>query len=204
MTGLTDEEAITSLRNGDSSAFRVLYERHAARGLNYANAILHNENDAEEALQEAFCRLLTPIRKGSVDPARGGFRALFFGTLRNLCIDMLRRRRQAGHLSLDSVAEPASRAAGAAAASREAAEKIRAAFKFLPANHAEALQLRLNGKLSYDQIAGILGCTRAQVRTWIYRARRRLEEIFSKEGLIAPREGPFAPKSPAPASALEK
>jgi len=197
MTGLTDEEAIKSLCAGDSGAFRILYERHAARGLNYANAILHNEADAEEALQEAFCRLLTPIRKGTVDPARGGFRALFFGTLRNLCIDMLRRRRQAGHLSLESVAEPVGRAGGKTTPSPEAAEKIRAAFKVLPANHAEALRLRLNGKLSYDQIAGVLGCTRAQVRTWIYRARRRLEEIFSKEGLIAP-------KTPVPASVLKK
>lgn len=204
MAGPTDEETIVSLRNGDSSAFRVIYERYAARGLNYANTILHNENDAEEALQEAFCRLLAPIRKGAVDPARGGFRALFFGILRNLCIDMLRRRRQAGHLSLESVAEPVSRTGGKHAAPREAAEKIRAAFRMLPANHAEALRLRLSGKLSYDQIAGFLGCTRAQVRTWIYRARRRLEEIFIKEGLIAPRGGPIAPKTPAPISLSEK
>jgi RNA polymerase sigma-70 factor (ECF subfamily) len=203
MTGLTDEEAIASLRAGNSSAFRILYERYASRGLSYANAILHNKTDAEEALQEVFCRLLTPIRNGSVDPERGGFRALFFGSLRNLSIDMLRRRRQAGHLSLEAVAEPINRAGGKveervdekSSASQEVAEKIRAAFMVLPANHAEALQLRLNGGLSYDQIAGVLGCTRAQVRTWIYRARRRLEEIFTRDGLIQPRTAASAKKA---------
>ena len=45
-------------------------------------------------------------------------------------------------------------------------------------------KLKLKGGLSYDQIAAVLGCTRAQVRTWIYRARRSLEDRFRKEGLI--------------------
>jgi RNA polymerase sigma-70 factor (ECF subfamily) len=192
MTGLTDEEAVSSLRTGNNGAFRVLYERYAPRGLSYASAILHNESDAEEALQEAFCRLLAPIRRGAVDPARGGFRAFFFGTLRNLSIDMLRRRRLSGRVSLESVPEPHSRpvagtAEGPGGVPLEAAERVRGAFTALPPNHAEALRLRVNGGLSYEQIAGVLGCSRPQVRTWIYRARRRLEEIFTRDGLMPPR-----------------
>ena len=63
-------------------------------------------------------------------------------------------------------------------------EKIRAAVEALPSHYGEALKLRLNGGLSYDQIAGILGCTHGQVRTWIYRGRRSLAEHLRKEGLI--------------------
>jgi len=199
MTDLTDEKAVSSLRTGDNGAFHVLYERYAPRGLSYANAILHNESDAEEALQEAFCRLLKPIRSGGVDPARGGFRALFFGTLRNLSIDVLRRRRSSGHLSLEAVPEPgvvsgAEARAGAGGVSIEVADTVRVAFRALPERHAEALRLRLNGELTYEQIAGVLGCSRGQVRTWIFRARRRLEEIFARDGLMPPRTPAAAAK----------
>ena len=53
----------------------------------------------------------------------------------------------------------------------------------LPNQWADALRLKVDGGLSYDEIARSLECTRAQVRTWIYRARRKLEEQLSKSDL---------------------
>lgn len=191
MKPLNDQEAISSYNNGDSAAFRVLYERYAARGLSYAQSILRNRSDSEEALQEAFCRLLGPIRSGGVDAGKGGFGALFFGTIRNLSIDMIRRRRTATSVSLEAVAEPAAETAEAKAAAPETLERtVREALDVLPVHHADAFKLRLNAGLSYDQIAEVLGCTRNQVRSWIYRARRRLEKEFRLRGLLDERRKP--------------
>jgi RNA polymerase sigma-70 factor (ECF subfamily) len=187
MRSMSDEEAISSLiaGQGNGAAFRALYERYASRGKGYAYSILRNESDSEEAVQEAFCRLLKPMGRGEIDSARGGFCAVFFGTLRNLCIDMLRKRRRRIHLPLEAVPEPCTRpVVGSAQRSVELEEKVRAAVEALPSHYGEALKLRLNGGLSYDQIAGILGCTHGQVRTWIYRGRRSLEARLKKEGLI--------------------
>lgn len=181
---MTDDEIILSLRAGDQSAFPILYKRYAAKGIGYANALLHNVNDAEEAVQEVFCRLLKPMHHGKVDPDRGGFCAIFFRTLRNLCIDMLRKQRRARSLPLDCVPEPRApgRARGLSEADME--RKVQAALAALPAKQCDALTLKLNGNLSYDQIAEILGCTHAQVRSWIFRARRSLETRFRKEGIM--------------------
>ena len=186
MRSMSDEEALSSLMagHGDGAAFRTLYDRYATRGMGYAYSFLRNESDSEEAVQEAFCRLLRPLHRGEVDAARGGFGAVFFSTLRNLCIDMLRKRRRRTHLSLEAVPELRARPGGHARDGEEMEKKVRAALEALPAHHGDALKLRLNGGLSYDQIAGILGCTHAQVRTWIYRARRSLEEQFKREGLM--------------------
>ena len=36
--------------------------------------------------------------------------------------------------------------------------------------------MRVQGQLSYHEIAGALDASKQQVRTWIYRARRKLEQ----------------------------
>jgi RNA polymerase sigma-70 factor (ECF subfamily) len=178
---MTDEEIMACLCAGDQSAFHFLYERYAARGVCYAQSLLKNRYDAEEAVQEAFCRLLKPLKRGAVSGKRGGFGALFFKTLRNLCIDALRRKK--GHLSIEAVPEPSAPSQSGRAAEVEG--RVKAALDALPPKHGEALKLKLEGGLSYREIAGILDCTHTQVRTWIYRARRSLEEDFRKEGLIS-------------------
>ena len=38
--------------------------------------------------------------------------------------------------------------------------------------------------LTYEQIATVLDCTKAQVRTWIFRARRQLSDELAKRGLL--------------------
>ena len=45
----------------------------------------------------------------------------------------------------------------------------------MPAAWSEALKLKINGQLSYADIATVMDATRDQVRTWIYRGRRFLE-----------------------------
>ncbi len=55
----------------------------------------------------------------------------------------------------------------------------------LPPEWADALKLKVNGQLSYAEIADVMNATHAQVRTWIYRARRQLETELNKTGIQA-------------------
>ena len=176
---MLDEEIVAALRRGDGAAFSELYERYAGRGLRYARALLSNQADAEEAVQEAFCRLLEPLRSGV--PASNGrsFSALFFRTLRNLSIDALRRGPHRRHLSLEAVPEPA-RPAADVSEGELLSTRIRQGLARLPEQQRDALELRVSGGLSYDEIAGALECTRAQVRTWIFRARRQLSRELNQ------------------------
>lgn len=186
-TKMTDEEIIASYCSGDGSAFPLLYERYASRGMRYAYSLLKNENDSEEAVQETFCRLLNPLRRGAVDSKLGGFGAIYFKTLRNLSIDTLRSKSRRNHVPIEAVPEPGTeRFEAAEGAPME--ERVQALMETLPVNHGDALKLKVHGGLSYEQIAEILGCTRSQVRTWIYRARRSLEERLRREGLIEGKE----------------
>ncbi len=58
--------------------------------LSMASYLLNNESDADDALQETFCRLWP--RRDRIESQREA-EALATTTLRNLCIDTLRKRK---------------------------------------------------------------------------------------------------------------
>ena len=158
----------------------LIYRACAQQGVRYAMSILRNQSDAEEAVQEAFCRL----QFGENQKPVSAFRGQFFVTLRNHCIDLLRRknvRKEVGlALDLESYRD------STRPDNRELIENIEDAMMTLPENWRQVLQLRVHGELSYQEISEVSGCTFSQVRTWIYRARRQLETELVQRGIINP------------------
>src|SRR3989442_953496 len=67
------------------------------------------------------------------------------------------------------------------------AEHERTVFRFAYRllNHRDIIVLRDLEDLSYDEIAEVMGCSRASVKLRLFRARRRLKERV--ESLLAPR-----------------
>jgi RNA polymerase sigma factor (sigma-70 family) len=60
----------------------------------------------------------------------------------------------------------------------ETVVRVRAAIDRLPHHFKTALVLCEYENLSYQQIADTMGATVPQVKTWIFRARRKLEEML--------------------------
>lgn len=131
-------------------------------------------------MQEAFCRLLMSRHRAEVSD---NFAAVFFTTVRNLCIDVIRRRQKRPTMSIVEIAsEPTCPSESNELAQLHGA--IRDAIDSLPEQWADALRLRVDGKLPYDEIASVLKCTKPQVRTWIFRGRRQLERELAKQELL--------------------
>jgi len=51
---LTDEEVVLRIREGDTSLFEILMRRYNQRLFRVARAVLHNDEDAEDAVQQAY------------------------------------------------------------------------------------------------------------------------------------------------------
>ena len=117
------------------------------------------------------------------DQSEKRFAGLLFTTVRNLSIDLLRKKGRRKDVSLTSVGEPV-------ATNHEAASlaqlngQIRRLMDELPDHWAEALKLKIAGDLSYEDIAKVLDCTKAQVRTWIFRARKQLAKELTRNGWL--------------------
>ena len=168
----------------------------APQATRYAMSIVRVWADAEEIVQEAFCRLLQsksfsgdcdPRTDGSVtDEAatNGSEKAYLFATVRNLAIDQLRKQKRRRFEPLDVGLLPNKQVPTDDSRLRRLELSVQAILKDLPSQWSDALQLKINGGLSYLEIADVLGATHAQVRTWIYRARKQLEKDLHKQGLL--------------------
>src|SRR5689334_5770975 len=75
----------------DETAFRLFYQRHARAVWSYLYRVTGNAAQADDVMQEAFCRFLTaPV--GDLDESEQ--RAYVFRIASNLAIDHWRRARR--------------------------------------------------------------------------------------------------------------
>jgi len=180
-------------------------DRVAPQAKRYAMSIVRVWADAEEIVQEAFCRLLKSDRcntqptlennnrdnssdedQAEVFQTESGQRgkAFLFSIIRNLSIDHLRTNGRRRFEAVD-VRDIANVAQENDELSLQRLENgIQEVLDELPPQWSDAIQLKVNGKLTYDEIASVLQATRAQVRTWIYRARKQLEKDLNQKGLL--------------------
>jgi RNA polymerase sigma-70 factor (ECF subfamily) len=164
-----DRDLVRLVAKGDRAAFGVVFDRYAAPALRYARRLVRDAAASEDAVHAAFVRLLEAARSGQLDPERGSLRGLLFRTVRNLCIDGMRARSRDVSLD-DHEPDDGSRGPG------DARLDLEPALALLPESQRSALLLRVDAGLSYAEIASALGATPAQIKMWIFRARRFLAE----------------------------
>ena len=188
---MSDEELIQKFYEGDREALAVIFERHKEGVFNFALRIVANRADAEDIISDVFSRVCDG--RGRFTP-NARFKTWLYTIARNACIDKIRSRRKWGSMWLqkqDSEEHsqmdfPSSgENASDALQRKETVYHIQSAINELPSDQKEALVLREFQDLAYDEIAQILGCSLANVKVLIYRARVQLKDnipAFIKEG----------------------
>jgi len=146
-----------------------LLDRAAA----YAYAILHNREDAEDALQEAALKGVLAFER--YDPSRP-FNAWWFVIIRNCCRDLLRRKRSRG----PSVRIEQSDLAANSTPVADQQDEVRHALRQLSDAHREILELRYFGECSYREIATVLSIPEGTVMSRLYAARQALAAIYKR------------------------
>ncbi len=177
-----------SSESPESSSIEAFFRDFAPQGRKYALAMVGNGTDADEVVQEAFLKILNANESGEL-PAH--FQPLFFTSIRNLCIDMIRKRKTNRSLPLDQVGELAANqeVAGESAHSAERSmelllQRLPELLRTMPAQWAAALTARLEKSKTYAEIANEMNATHHQVRTWIFRARQFLRKELKAKGNI--------------------
>lgn len=139
-----------------------------------ASSILKNDDDADDALQEAFCRLWKRGEEVKSANADG----VVSVTVKRICIDLLRSRSAHPEQAID---DDSDRAADNSEESMndsfsEFKEKLLAQ---LPVQQREAFEMYGNG-IDYDIIAMRLGISGSAARQSVCRARKRLRIEYNK------------------------
>lgn len=169
-------QLIAAAQSGDTAAFGRLVELHQQRVFRTARAILGNDADAQDAVQEAFLRAFRHL--GSFD-AKRDLAAWLYKLTVNVCRDMVRRRPDKGIAEIDTEVL-AARAPGPfeAAALQEQRDLTRRAIARLPYKERAAITLRDLEGLTTTEVAAALGTTEATVRSQVSAARAKLRRYI--------------------------
>jgi RNA polymerase sigma factor (sigma-70 family) len=163
-----DAKLVERVRAGDERAFETIFKRHHASLLSYARHMLANQDEAEDALQQAFIKAHRALLGGT---APRELRPWLYAIVRNCCLSAIAARRRTVELD-----ERTASLAGLAEAvyEREDLRELLADIGRLPEDQRSALLLAELDDLSHQSIATIVDCPVSKVKALIYQARSAL------------------------------
>jgi RNA polymerase sigma-70 factor (ECF subfamily) len=179
-----DAETMLAVQQGNVAAFEQLLDKYHRPIVNFIYKIVNNTSEAEELAQEVFLRVYRA--RGSYVP-KARFAAWIYKIAANLSFKESRRRRrmrfwsgnhhfnEAGAREELDVADPGPHAEERIISS-ELSLAVRRAIRSLPKKEKTALILRRYEELSYREIAEIMECTEAAVKTYIHRGKMHVRD----------------------------
>lgn len=98
---MMDEEILqTFLETQNTRYFDVLYKRYSSKVYGKCISILKNEEQAEDAVQEIFMKILINLSKFS---GRSKFSTWVYSITYNFCIDIVRRKKKTRAILVDDM-----------------------------------------------------------------------------------------------------
>ena len=148
--------------------------------LRLAMRFLPNKEDADDALQEAFFRLW---RHADQIGSREEAEALTVVTVKNLCIDTLRKRNNIPTVELDENRDES--VCDQADESIEREERFRTLERIIELRltplQQQILRMKEYEGKKYNEIADILGMQEPAVRMQLSRARKEIRDCYLKQ-----------------------
>jgi RNA polymerase sigma-70 factor (ECF subfamily) len=177
----TDAELLRAARS-DSRAFRELYDRYAERVYRFHLGRTHDADAAHDLTAETFAQVwLGRIRFR--DEAGGSAAPWLFGIARNLLLASVRRGRlERAACARLGILERLDREPATIPPDESWLDGLDEALAELPQSQLEALRLRFDDDLPYDELANSLGTTPQAARVRVHRGLSALRlRLASKE-----------------------
>ncbi len=181
-----DAELISRLRSGDAAAFESMVRMYGPRMLAVARRFMRDEDDAADALQDAF---LSAFRSIDRFAGESQLATWLHRIVVNACLMRLRRRKvsevsidsllpqfqEDGHQIRSSTEWPSS---SAALERYETRQLVRQLIDQLPDAYREVLLLRDIDEIETDEVAQLMGISEGAVKVRLHRARQSLRSLL--------------------------
>jgi RNA polymerase sigma-70 factor, ECF subfamily len=175
-----DSELMLRVRDGDQGSFELLLEKHRGPMIHFLHRMVQNDAVAEELSQEVFLRVFKS--RGSYQPS-AKFTTWLFRIGTHLALNWIRDgRNEKLQTSLDK--ETADGTSRQVPDRRRTVEQellyqaklreVRQAIQSLPAKQRAAVMMHKYEEMEYAQIASVIGCSEAAVKSLLFRAYEAL------------------------------
>lgn len=190
-SGKDDHDLVKRVQAGDSKAFRALFDKYHRRAFAVAMGVVKNQDDALDAVQEAFVKVHKNINKFQ---GSSSFYTWLYRIVMNVSIDHVRRTSRRKNLEFDErtlheQSEVAGDGAlmpsvtnsnpGRAALRRELGGAIEAALEELPEHHRAVIVLREVEEMSYEEMAEVLGVPKGTIMSRLFHARKKMQAALA-------------------------
>lgn len=173
-TGL---EGYKQWRGGDREAFADTVAAYNKKLIYYVGNLIGSYEEAEDLVSEAFLCLL--MKKPSFD-SEEQLAAWLFKTARNLCFDLMRKRKTDPFELSDDL--PVDGELLSAVVKDETARELHDTMKELSPDYRDVLILLYFGGFSYDQAGAVMKKNTAQIKNLAFRAKQSLKEKLERKG----------------------
>jgi RNA polymerase sigma-70 factor (ECF subfamily) len=180
----SDETLMARCARGDQAAFQALYERHHRMVYNLAFRLLGNHADAEEVLPDVFVKVW---QKAGEFRGQSRVTTWLYRVASNMAMDRLRAARVGREVFYEDLSIAEKEMPDRSAASETPEETIlrqadqrllAAAMGRLGAEDRLLVTLYHLQGCSYAEIEEITGVTPVNIKSKLFRARRRLRDIL--------------------------
>lgn len=183
--GVPTAELIARSQRGQPRAFEALFDRYKDYVYRVAFFVSRNREEAEDAVQETFLDVLKALPSYDVNgPAR--FETWLYRVTLNRA-RMRMRCKQPASTEWDDVDEqlerlpsPSSERPEAVFLDGERASSLWRAVDQLPEEHRVVVMLRYQQDLAYNEIADVLGVREGTVKSRLYNAHRKLQQLLAQ------------------------
>lgn len=184
-TVMSPMSARSTSQSGTEAAERELQDRFVRENLRRVFALIYrvvgNVADAQDLTQDTFIKALQ--RKDQLKDSEKA--AQWLGRVAsNTAIDFLRRRARVNFTEIDSLAEPlpdpADRRADQEMLRAEEAAYLDQCLEMLSVRERTALVLRDVEDMPASDVAALLGCSPATVRSHIANARTKFRALYAR------------------------
>jgi RNA polymerase sigma factor (sigma-70 family) len=169
------EDLIARCKSGDREAYYRLYRLYSKAMYNVSYRITGREEDAEDALQEAFISAFRNLESYRADAAFG---AWLKKIVVNKAINILKKRRH-DLMPEDEQWDVAEEEVSDEYREELTVERVKKAIEQLPAGYRAVLSLYLLEGYDHEEIGGILGISESTSKSQLNRAKGKLREILT-------------------------
>ncbi|MBV8139726.1 MAG: sigma-70 family RNA polymerase sigma factor [Deltaproteobacteria bacterium] len=187
-------EILVRLRAGDEDAFELVVQRYGGRMLATARRFLHDEHDAQDAVQEAFASAFRALDKFNGEAMLSTW---LHRIVVNAALLQLRSKKRGGEQPIETFLPrfdqdgewmdhqlACTEATESILERRDSREMVRRCIERLPHKYRSVLVLRDIEELDTDETAQYLAVTANTVKVRLHRARQALKALIEREPLL--------------------
>jgi len=194
-----DEELVRSIAQGDTDAFRKLFQRYYSRVHAFVLRRLGDSTAAEDTTVETFAELWRTAKRfrGESRPSTWIYGIAHFKALAARRAASRNKRSKVISVDFETLSRaPAEEVFEQKLEAREEVRRVRQAIQSLPQRYRQVIELAFFENLPYGDIARRLGMAEGTVKTQVSRARQRLrrqlasQQVAEDATLLDPDDGP--------------